>query len=65
MDKIHKKGKDLTRIELDVINSARKKAFNSKKDIAPTGGDDEWGKDFFLIRNDSKFVAMGCLEEIM
>ena len=46
MIKIHKKGKELAQIELDVINNARKKAFNSKKVIDPIADDEEGKKDF-------------------
>ncbi|MBN1969545.1 MAG: hypothetical protein JW870_09280, partial [Candidatus Delongbacteria bacterium] len=64
MISIHRKGKELSEIELKVINEARINAFNSKRIIAPTKGDQEWDKDFFLILVNRKIVSIGCLEAV-
>ena len=59
-----KKGKDLTSHELDIINDARKKEFNSTSMLAPVQGNEDWNKLYFLLRDDNTLLAFARLHEV-
>ena len=52
-----KEGKNLTNDELVVINSWRKKEFNSKSVIKPEPGNDDWNKKYFILLNENDKIA--------
>jgi len=60
-----KKGKDLADDELAAINSGRRLNLDSKYDIKPLSGDDDFEADFFLLKDDlGKLLAFAKVEEI-
>src|SRR3989344_2826828 len=60
-----KEGKNLTNDELVVINSWRKKEFNSKSVIKPEPGNDDWNKKYFILLNENdKIVAFARLHDV-
>lgn len=60
-----KKGGDLSREELSVINLGRRSKLGSKYDLDPRPGDDDFEADFFLLKDDfDRILAFAKLEEI-
>ncbi|MCA9389927.1 GNAT family N-acetyltransferase [candidate division WWE3 bacterium] len=58
-------GKDLTSHELSVINTLRKQEFGSASEISPQPNNDDWVKNYFLIRDgDDSLLAFGRLHEV-
>lgn len=60
-----KKGKELTKKQLDTINFFRKKEFGSKKPIAPSQDNEDWNKEYFMLCDENEnLLAFGRLHEI-
>jgi hypothetical protein len=57
-------GKNLTRRQLHDINLTRKAEFNSKSEIDPRPGNDDWDKPYFLVHHGEDLVAFGRLHNV-
>ena len=59
-----KPGKDLTKLEVDLINKARSLEFNSKSLINPKPDNEDWEKKYFLLKDqNNKTLAFAMLLE--
>lgn len=59
------KGKELTKADLSVINSLRRLEFNSKSPVDPAPENDDWVKDYFLLKNVAgELLAFGRLHQV-
>lgn len=63
---IQKPGKELTKKELEVINTYIKKEFNSKTIIDPKPTNDEWNKIYFLVKGGkaNKLLSFACFHNV-
>ena len=62
---IIKKGKELTKDELQLINNARKREFNSKSKINPQPENEHWEKKYFLLKDkNNSLLAFARLHNV-
>ena len=60
-----KQGKDITKLEVDLINKARSLEFNSTSLINPKPVNEDWEKKYFLLKDqNAKTLAFAMLLEI-
>ena len=59
-----KEGRELSKEELGIINTWRKKEFHHFSPITILPSNENWHKKFFLVKDDARILAFGRLHEV-